>query len=456
MYRPLFKKSKASSHIEFAKCEITEKGVTKIVALSQSPHIVIVGAGPSGLIAAIAAAQRGGTRVTILEKNSDAGRKLLLTGQGRCNVTNFSPNPDIIAHFFDTGKFLYKSLHHFDAEALRTFFASQNLRLVEQERGRAFPETQKAKDVLAALLSAAVATGVEIRYNTSVTDIKCDEFGRLKAIITADGTVTADACIIAVGGCSYPRTGSSGDGYAIAERHGHRIVPTCAGLAPIHTTVEDIFELQGVSVRDIRLTLKMAGHKSHTCEGDLLFTHFGITGPAVLRISRFLPQDETMYPDSIQLSLDSLPKYAHDILDRMWISDISKAPNASLKQTLKKYLPTAFLLAAMRRCAINPATPGREWTKAHRVNLLNTVKAYQITPIKPPLFEMAMVTAGGVDTKDIDPKTMQSKKIRGLYFAGEVIDVDGDTGGYNLQAAFSTGHLAGQSAHDYVIANSNL
>lgn len=408
--------------------------------------IAIIGAGPSGLMAAIRAAESGVERVWLFEKNTLPGRKLLITGNGRCNVTNTKEIRAYPEHFFGNGKFLYKALNAFSPRDLAEFFESRGIHLKEEEGGRLFPVSEKAQDILNALFARAEELGVAFHENEPVVDIRRDAEGRLTKVVTLRTSYDVDACVLCAGGSSYPATGSTGDGYLLAARLGHTIVPVRPALAPIDFDPAAVASLQGVSLRDVRVRAYFRAEELASLDGDVLFTHFGLTGPAVLGLSRFLPTDEIPYEkNQIRISIDLWPELSHEAAREQMIALLAENQNRKLTNVLKKFGPDSLIKLLMERVNIPEDVFCHELKKDLRDRLTALMKDYSFYVSRAPSFTKAMVTAGGVSLKEVDPKTMQSKLVPGLFFAGEVLDVDGDTGGYNLQAAFSTGYVAGSS-----------
>jgi len=386
-------------------------------------------------------------RVWLFEKNTLPGRKLLITGNGRCNVTNMKEIRTYPEHFFGNGKFLYKALNAFSPRDLADFFESLGIHLKEEEDGRMFPASDKAQDILNALFARAEELGVAFHENEPVVDIRRDTDGKLTKVVTLRTSYDVDACVLCAGGSSYPSTGSTGDGYLLAARLGHTIVPVRPALAPIDIDHTAVASLQGVSLRDVRVRAFSGKEELAALDGDVLFTHFGLTGPAVLGLSRFLPVDETPYErNQIRITIDLWPKLSHEAARAQMIALLAENQNHKLSNVLKKFGPDSLIKLLMERVSIPEDVFCNELKKDLRENLTALMKDYSFFISRAPSFAKAMVTAGGVSLKEVDPKTMQSKLVPGLFFAGEVLDVDGDTGGYNLQAAFSTGFAAGTCA----------
>lgn len=409
-------------------------------------RIAVIGAGPAGLIAAISAAQAGASKVTIFEKNPLPGRKLLLTGNGRCNLTNSLDISDYPMKYFGNGKFLYTAIGRFGPTDLVDFFEKQSVRLREEDNGRIFPESGRAQDVLNVLFARTQSLHIHFREAEAVIDLRKNKAGRMAKVMTQSDSYEADAVILCAGGSSYPTTGSSGDGFLMAARLGHTIIPVRPGLAPVDTDPSAVKDLQGISLHDIGVQILQDGKVLGKCFGDILFTHFGLTGPAVLRLSRNMPLNETEYRGGVQIQLDLWPQLPYDRAKERMMTLLSSNLNKKIMNALRTFWPEAIVSFLLERAAISEDVYCRDLNKHSRKRLVKEIKEMCFYIRKPPMFSGAMVTAGGISLKEIDPKTMQSRLVPGLYFAGEVIDIDGESGGFNLQAAFSTGLLAGQSA----------
>jgi hypothetical protein len=388
--------------------------------------------------------------VSLFEKNVLPGRKLLLTGSGRCNLTNRLPVAEYPDRFFGNGKFLLKALYAFGPEDTERFFEEAGVRLTVEAGGRVFPASGRAADILSALTERAERLGVRFIATESVMDLRKNRSGRVARFVTANGTYEVDACVLCTGGNSYPTTGSSGDGAIIASRLGHTIVPPHPALAPIDIVTEELPMIPGVSLSGVRVTVSQGGTPIARKTGDILFTHYGLSGPAVLSLSRYLPIDSAEYDGRIQIELDLWPDAENDGAGDRMMTILSENRNVKLMQALRGFFPASVIEHLFERAEVAPEVFCRDLKKEDRKALLKVIRCLSYTVAKPPLFSTAMVTAGGVRLGEVDPRTMQSRIAKGLFFAGEVLDIDGDTGGFNLQAAFSTGFLAGRSAAEYV------
>jgi len=401
-------------------------------------EICVVGGGPAGMMAAYAAGFRGHS-VTLLEKNAKLGKKLYLTGKGRCNITNAAPIEDFFDSVVVGGAFLYSAFYTLDNVALLELLARFGLKTKTERGGRVFPESDKASDVTRALTKAMDSVGVKVRLNTRVEGLLIEN-GRCAGVVVGGKPERYDAVILATGGLSYPPTGSTGDGYEFARSAGHDISPTSASLVGLDT-VDDVSGLAGLTLKNVSLTLTQGKRKLFSQQGEMLFTHTGVSGPLVLSASAYV-EDGGDYT----LTIDLKPALDEKTLDRRVLRDIGEAPNKNFSNLLGGLLPSSLIAYFCRACGIPPETKAHSITREQRAALVRTLKAlrFQVKQKRP--IEEAVITRGGVSLKQIDPSTMQSRICPGLYFAGEMIDVDALTGGYNLQIAFSTGYLAGISA----------
>ena len=409
-------------------------------------RIIVAGAGPAGMMAAIKAAENG-AQVVLLEKMSRPGKKMLITGKGRCNITNVAEKQELIRNIPGNGKFLYSCLKAYDNEDVQLFFQTQGVPTKVERGGRVFPVSDKAADVVEAMVLYLRELGVELVIDARVEEIltQADEAGQLHAtgFRLSDGRAyQGDAAILATGGASYPGTGSTGDGCRLAQRLGHHIVKLLPSLVPLETEDDWVKELQGLSLKNVRATLLSDGEKVSDMFGEMLFTHFGISGPIVLSLSRQAVQLLNK-GHFVEMELDLKPALTPEQLDARLLRDFQKYLNKEIKNGMKDLLPGRLIEPVLDAAYLKPETPVNAITREQRHKLVEILKALpMIISGSRPIAE-AIVTAGGIDTKEINPKTMESKLVRGLYFAGETTDVDGYTGGFNLQAAFSMGAAAG-------------
>lgn len=405
--------------------------------------IIIIGGGAAGLMAAGRSAQAGGDTL-ILEKMKQPGRKLAITGKGRCNVTNITDKQDFIAHFGKTGAFLHQSFHRFFNKDLMQFFEGLGLDLVTERGGRVFPASGKASDVLTVLLQWAKQSGAVIRHSTPVDKLLCSE-GRITGVVSHGKKFQCDSVILATGGASYPRTGSTGDGYDLAKSVGHTIVPIRPALIPLETADTILGKMEGLSLRNVKVRMYIDGKKRKEAFGELAFMSFGISGPVILTLSSYAV-DALDRGQKVVLSLDLKPALDDKKLDARLLRDISSRGKEPMSSLLRGLLPKEMVPICLGLTGINPECQSHTISAKQRRQLRIWLKDFRLHVTKARPIAEAIVTAGGVATKEINPKTMESKIIKGLFIAGELLDIHADTGGYNLQAAFSTGWLAGQSA----------
>ncbi len=411
-------------------------------------RILVAGGGPAGLIAAGRAAENGAS-VLLLEKMPRPGLKLGLTGKGRCNLTNIAALEEFIGHFQPDGLFLRQAFHRFFSDDLLRFLETLGVATVTERGGRVFPESQDAGTIVSALVRWAEGAGVRIRTGAAVQSPVL-EGGRVTGVrwTGKDGdqrAETAHAVIVATGGLSYPGTGSTGDGYGFAKKAGHAIEDTRPALVPLVTAGGIAARLQGLPLKNVGLTLIVDGKAAVSGFGEMLFTHFGLSGPIVLTAS-LAAVDALRRKKSVEASIDLKPALDEAKLDQRLQRDLREHGRMEAANVLKLLLPRKMIPVCLELCRIDPARPGHQVTAEERKRLLAWLKDFRLTVTGTRPVSEAIVTAGGVRLSEVDPRTMESRLVRGLYFCGEVLDLQADTGGYNLQAAFSTGRLAGEAA----------
>lgn len=406
-------------------------------------RVAIVGGGAAGLLAGIAAAW-GGAQVTIYEKMRVPGKKMLITGKGRCNITNACEIPDFIKNLPGNGRFLNSALHRFTNDDIVLLLESNGLPTKVERGGRIFPVSDKAKDVVDTLVRVYTEAGGKLQTDTKVIDIMVKE-GHVYGVRTVNGVYEADRVILAAGGASYPGTGSDGGGAKLAKKLGHTIVPLKPSLIPLESDYPYVDDLQGLSLRNVQATLLADGVKLGSEFGEMLFTHFGVSGPIVLSLSN-LAADALAAGKDVELEVDLKPALSEEKLDARIQRDFVQYSRKQVLNGMKDLLPQRLIPVVLDMSYVDENKFINQVSREERHRLLQTLKHFVITISATRPIAEAIVTAGGVSVKEIDPKTMESKRIKGLYFVGEVMDVDGYTGGYNLQAAFSSGHAAGEAA----------
>ena len=408
-------------------------------------NIIVVGGGAAGLLAGIAATELG-AQVMILEKMRTPGRKMLITGKGRCNITNNCEIAEIIRNLPGNGRFLNSALHRFSNDDMIYLLESHGLQTKVERGGRVFPVTDKAKDVVDTLLNIYREKGGKLLVDQTVSKILIED-GCVAGVVTNDGNkYTADAVIITTGGASYPGTGSDGNGFTLAKACGHTIITLKPSLVPLESDSEYIKSLQGLSLRNVKASIS-CGEKVLASEfGEMLFTHFGFSGPIILSLSKAVAEAFAAGNKDLDLIIDLKPALDVQKLDLRIQRDFANYLRKQLVNGMKDLLPGRLIPVVLDAAFLNPDKPINQVSKEERARLVYNLKnlSFPITGTRP--LAEAIVTAGGVSTKEINPKTFESKIVKKLYFAGEVIDVDGYTGGYNLQAAFSSGYAAGYAA----------
>ncbi|KXZ23241.1 NAD(P)/FAD-dependent oxidoreductase [Bacillus nakamurai] len=409
--------------------------------------VIVIGGGPSGLMAAIAAGEKGAD-VLLIDKGNKLGRKLAISGGGRCNVTNRLPVEEIIKHIPGNGRFLYSAFSEFNNEDIIVFFEKLGIQLKEEDHGRMFPVTDKAQSVVDALLKRLNELKVTIRTNEKIKEVRYED-GRTAGITTNNGElINANAVIIAVGGKSVPHTGSTGDGYAWAEAAGHTITELFPTEVPV-TSAEPFIKqktLQGLSLRSAAVSvLNKKGKPIVTHVMDMLFTHFGLSGPAILRCSQFVVKELKKQPE-VKLRIDLFPDINEEELFQRMYKELKEAPKKALKNALKPWMQERYLLFLLERNGLDPQMCFTDLPKDQFRAFVKDCKQFTVSANGTLSLDKAFVTGGGVSVKEIEPKKMASKKMEGLYFCGEILDIHGYTGGYNITSALVTGRLAGLNA----------
>ncbi|MCP4717273.1 MAG: NAD(P)/FAD-dependent oxidoreductase [Deltaproteobacteria bacterium] len=405
--------------------------------------IIVIGGGPAGLMAAGQAAEAG-AEAHLYEKMKRPGRKLGITGKGRCNLTNSAEIDEFIEHFGATGPFLRQAFHRFCNIELIDFFQTHGLTVKKERGGRIFPAGDKASNVIAVLLKWLKRCNVRINTAAPVEKLLFNN-GQVTGIITEGRSVTGDAVILTTGGASYPATGSTGDGYALARSAGHTIVPIRPALVPLETKEKIQKKMVGLILRNIRVSLFVNKKKQTEAFGELAFTEFGLSGPVILSLSGSIV-DALRKKHTISVALDLKPALDEKKLDARLLRDCASRSTEEMHSVLRGLLPREMVSTCLKLTKIPPGLSAGALTAGQRKSLRIWLKDFRLNIIRARPLSEAIVTAGGVNTQEVDPRSMQSRIINNLYIAGELLDVHADTGGYNLQAAFSTGLLAGRSA----------
>lgn len=410
--------------------------------------VVVIGGGPAGMMSAISAA-KSGDKVVLLEKNNILGKKILITGKGRCNITSSLDIDDFINNIPGNGRFLYSAFENFNNKDIIELLKKEGVSVKEERGNRYFPTSDRAEDVRMALEREVKKTGVEVKLNSKVCGIEVVD-NRVKSVVLENGKMDADKIILATGGKSYPLTGSNGEGYKIAEELGHTIKDVRGSLVPLIAEKSVCSKMQGLSLRNVGIMLYdiEKDKKIYSDFGEMLFTHFGVSGPTILsgsaHLLRYKDVDKKISDGKIVLKIDLKPALSFEQLDARILRDFTEVKNKQFKNSLDKLLPKKMIDVVIDKSKIDPEKHVNEITREERMNLVKLLKCFvvRIDGFRP--VDEAIVTAGGISVKEINPKTMESKIVSGLYFAGEIIDVDAYTGGFNLQIAYSTGFTAGK------------
>ncbi len=416
-------------------------------------NVIVIGGGPAGMMAAITAAEYG-NNVTIIEKNSDFGKKLLITGKGRCNITSSLYMSEFIKNTPGNGQFLYSAFQNYTNTDIIDFLKNQGLEVKEERGNRIFPVTDKSIDVLNCFKSKINELKIKKLFNTRVQKILVQN-GEVLGVRTEKEIIQTDKIILATGGKSYPLTGSTGDGYLIAKNIGHKVTEIRPSLVPLVIYEKnECKEMQGLSLRNVGIKIIDESKNKLIYEdfGEMIFTHFGISGPTILsgsaHLVRYKEIDNLMKEQKIKLQIDLKPALTEEQLDERILRDFKEFKNKQFKHALDKLLPQKMIPIVIEKTKINEEKRVNEITKEERRNLVKVLKKFELTIKDFRPVEEAIITSGGINIKEINPKTMESKLVKGLYFAGEIIDVDSYTGGFNLQIAYSTGYTAGMHVGD--------
>lgn len=404
--------------------------------------VCVIGGGAAGMIAAISAAWSG-DEVTLLEKNEKLGKKVYITGKGRCNVTNACDRDTFFQNVLGNSKFLYSAYSNFDNEALMSMIEGFGCELKVERGNRVFPVSDRSVDIIKAFEKGIKDSGVKVMLNTTVEELIIDN-GICTGVTIKDGKkMVFDKVIVCTGGISYRTTGSTGDGYKWAGKSGHTIIDTKPALVPLVTDESWVYELQGLSLKNVELSLYIDGKKKYSDSGEMLFTHFGLSGPLVLSASSILAS-ESGYKDCYVL-IDNKPALTDEVFDKRLQRELEEGNNKELKNILGNIYPLKMAKLIPDLAKVDQYKKCNQISKEERLRILDITKRMKIDISGTRDFNEAIITHGGVNLKDVNPKTMESKLVSGLYFAGEVLDLDAFTGGFNLQIAFSTGYLAGQN-----------
>lgn len=409
--------------------------------------IVVIGAGPAGMMAAITGAEMGAP-VTLLEKMPEAGKKLKITGKGRCNITSSLEGEFLLSGYAGGGgRFLYSVLSEFSNVDLINYFAVRGVPCKVERGNRVFPVSDRAEDVVGALKKELLEQGVRVDYRCAVQGLVISN-GRVNGVRTAEKVLAAQAVILSTGGMSYPGTGSTGDGYQMAEAVGHQVVTPRPGLVPLETVEPWVKELKGLSLKNVQMTAwRPDGVRINQDFGEMLFTHFGISGPIVLSMSRDIGEYLHKNPGKqVRAGIDLKPALSEETLAKRLDRDFTLYSRKHFKNSLNDLLPQSLIPVIIELSGIDPMQTVNSITRTQRRELIRLLKNLPVTVKRTRPIGEAIVTAGGINLKEVNPKTMESKIIKGLFFAGEILDIDGYTGGFNLQAAFSTGYAAGKYA----------
>lgn len=406
-------------------------------------NVIVVGGGAAGMMAAVFAA-RNGQNVQLLEKNEKLGKKLFITGKGRCNITNAADIEDLFTAVISNPKFLYSGFYSFTNQQVIDFFEELGVKTKIERGERVFPVSDHSSDVIAAFSRELKLLGVSVSLHTEVRELLCEQDKVCGVLLTNGKKMKAGAVIVATGGISYPSTGSTGDGYRFAKETGHRVTELLPSLVPMEVRQWYAKELQGLSLRNIEIRITDGKKKLYEEFGEMLFTHYGVTGPVILSASSVV--GKTLRKKELTLHIDLKPALSEEQLDKRILREFDANHNKQYKNSIDSLFPAKLKPIMIELSGIEPEKKVNEITKEERQRLVHLIKDFTMTLTGLRSYNEAIITKGGVSVKEIDPGTMESKKMKGLYFAGEVLDLDAVTGGYNLQIAWSTGYLAGINA----------
>lgn len=410
-------------------------------------HVIVVGGGAAGMFAAIAAAKNG-HQVTLYEKNEKLGKKIFITGKGRCNITNAADMEELFDAVVTNSKFLYSSFYGYTNQNVIDFFEDAGVPVKIERGNRVFPISDHSSDVIRALEREMKKVGVKVCLNTEVKSVEAEK-GKFNKVVLKDTTTqTADACIVATGGLSYRSTGSTGDGFRFAENVGHKVTQCFPSLVPMETKEPWICELQGLSLRNVEAKILDGKKELYKDFGEMLFTHFGVSGPLIISASSYVGKkfmDKNGKKKELTLEIDLKPALTEEQLDQRVLRDFEENHNRQFKNAITKLFPTKLIPVMLELGGIDPEKKVNSIEKEERKQFVHLIKHFRMTLTGLRDYPEAIITKGGVNVKEIDPGTMESKLVKGLYFAGEVLDLDALTGGFNLQIAWSTAYLAAQA-----------
>lgn len=410
-------------------------------------HVIVVGGGAAGMFAAIAAAKNG-HQVKLYEKNEKLGKKIFITGKGRCNITNAADMEELFDAVVTNSKFLYSSFYGYTNQNVIDFFEDAGVPVKIERGNRVFPISDHSSDVIRALEREMKKVGVKVCLNTEVKSVEAEKDKFNKVVLKDTTTQTADACIVATGGLSYRSTGSTGDGFRFAENVGHKVTQCFPSLVPMETKEPWICELQGLSLRNVEAKILDGKKELYKDFGEMLFTHFGVSGPLIISASSYVGKkfmDKNGQKKELTLEIDLKPALTEEQLDQRVLRDFEENHNRQFKNAITKLFPTKLIPVMLELGGIDPEKKVNSIEKEERKQFVHLIKHFRMTLTGLRDYPEAIITKGGVNVKEIDPGTMESKLVKGLYFAGEVLDLDALTGGFNLQIAWSTGYAAGNA-----------